>query len=68
MLHSSLLIRRLLNSIPTSFPSLANSLKEKKNTRWTSYKPIEDHPVDDNIWSLGKATPMLKTLGNPSSI
>jgi len=28
--------------------------------------PTEDPLVNDNIWSLGKVTPMLKTLGNLS--
>jgi len=36
--------------------------------RWIPSALIEDHPVDDNIWSLGKDILVLKIPGNPSHI
>jgi len=68
MPHSSPHTKRLLNLVQTLSLSLARSSKEKKSTRWIPSVPIEDSLVNDNIWSLGKATPALKILGNPSHI
>jgi len=36
--------------------------------RWTLSMLIEDHLVDDNIWSPGRDILVLKILGNPSHI
>jgi len=64
-LHFFLLIKKLLSSAPTSFPSLVNSSMEKKSTRWKLFVPTEDPLADNNTWSLGKTTPALSVIEIP---
>ena len=64
MLLFSLLTGKLLSSAPTSYLSLASSLKEKRNMRWTTSMSTKDLLANANTWFHGRVTLALRTLEN----